>query len=103
MAVSTARPAPALPEGAAEALPAARVKGARKAAVLLAALGPERAANVLSRLHEDEVERVSMEMARLDRVGPETTDFVLGEIAAGSGMGGTAGGVEFAREVIERA
>ncbi len=100
---SARRVAPALPEGASETLPEVQVTGARKAAVLLAALGSERAANVLSHLHEDEVERVSMEMARLDRVGPETTDYVLGEVAASGGAGGASGGIEFAREVIERA
>ncbi len=96
--------APALPEGAAELLPAPHVSGRRKAAVLMAALGAERAANVLQHLHDDEIESVSMEMARMDAVGSETTQVVFSEMAeAGFGDGGAHGGLEFAREVIERA
>ncbi|MHB8240719.1 MAG: flagellar motor switch protein FliG [Solirubrobacteraceae bacterium] len=98
---------PALATAPGEHLPAApvRLAGARKAAVLMAALGSERAANVLQRLGEEEVESLSMEMARLSSVGAETTDSILGELAAlaGSGGSGVEGGVDFAREVIERA
>jgi flagellar motor switch protein FliG len=81
------------------------VAGARKAAVLMAALGSERAANVLQRLGEEDLESLSVEMARLSSVGAETTDSVLGELAslAGGRGGGVEGGVDFAREVIERA
>jgi flagellar motor switch protein FliG len=103
------RPAPssaavAQAEKPAAAVGAVRVAGARKAAVLMAALGSERAANVIQCLREDEVERLSMEMAQLPSVGSETTDQVLGEVVAGAGVDpGAAGGVDFAREVIERA
>jgi flagellar motor switch protein FliG len=84
--------------------PAARVSGARKAAVLMAALGSERAANVIQKLREDEIESLSLEMAKLTSVGAETTDSILGELAMISGNGaGTSGGLDFAREVIERA
>ncbi len=93
-----------LPALVGELAPATRVAGARKAAVLMAALGSERAANVLQRLGEEEVESLSVEMARLSSVGAETTDSVLGELAALAGGGsGVEGGVDFAREVIERA
>lgn len=81
-----------------------RVSGARKAAVLMAALGPDRAAAVLSRMREEEIEGLSMEMARLSTVGPETTESVFSEMAEASSEGaGAAGGVDFAREVIEKA
>jgi flagellar motor switch protein FliG len=81
-----------------------RVSGTRKAAVLMAALGSERAANVLQQLREDEIESVSVEMARLDSVGSETTASVFSEMAAAGGAEpAAAGGVEFARDVIERA
>jgi len=102
--VSTRQVAPALPEGATEEIPALRVSGARKAAVLMAALGSERAANILQHLREEEVENVSMEMARLESVGAETTISVFSEMAAaGNADPGASGGVDFAREVIERA
>ena len=96
----------ALPAAPSDRLPGAPepVTGARKAAVLMAALGPERAANVLQRLREDEIEGLSMEMARLSQVGPETTDSVFHEMAAAGARGaGSEGGIDFAREVIERA
>src|SRR5271165_2612792 len=82
-----------------------QVSGARKAAVLMAALGPERAAGVIQHLREDEVERLSIEMAKLSAVGAETTESILGEVAAaGLELGASAnGGVDFARDVIERA
>jgi flagellar motor switch protein FliG len=98
--------------GGPPALPAPRsgpegpqLSGARKAAVLMAALGSERAANVIQKLGEQEIESLSVEMARLDSVGAETTDSVFNEMAALSATAGNgaSGGLEFAREVIERA
>jgi len=95
----------ALPAAPVGRLPAgsARVSGARKAAVLMAALGSERAANVIQKLHEDEIESLSVEMAKLTSVGAETTDSILVELASSAGAGSAAGGLDFAREVIERA
>jgi flagellar motor switch protein FliG len=96
----TTSSAPALPSGAAGEFP-----GAMKAAILMAALGPEKAAGVIQRLREEEVERLSVEMAQLPAVGAGTTDKILGEVAAQGGLisAGAAGGMDFAREVIERA
>ncbi len=88
----------ALPESTPERLP-----GAQKAAVLMAALGSERAASVMKRLEKEEIESLSHEMARLSSVGAETTDSILGELATGTGEGNVSGGVDYAREVIERA
>jgi flagellar motor switch protein FliG len=98
-------PLRAVPDGGSLAdMPRPAVSGARKAAVLMAALGSERAAAVIQRLREDEVERLSMEMARLPAVGEEATQLVLREvIATGAVLGRGAGGVEFVRDVIERA
>jgi flagellar motor switch protein FliG len=97
----------ALPAAPAEVLPATvdSVRGTRKAAVLMAALGSERAAKVLQRLGEDEIESLSMEMAGLSSVGAETTDSIFHELATSTGAGelAVAGGLDFARGVIERA
>jgi flagellar motor switch protein FliG len=81
------------------------VPGARKAAMLMVALGSERAANVLQRLGEDEIGSLSQEMAKLNWVGAETTESIFNELAAvtDSGARAAVGGVDFAREVIERA
>ena len=81
------------------------VPGARKAAVLMAALGSERAAGVMQCMGEDEVESLSVEMARLSSVGPETTEAILAELAqlAAGRAASVEGGMGFARDVIERA
>ena len=104
---SPADTVPALPAAPTERLPATveSVPGSRKAAVLMAALGSERAAKVLQRLAEDEIERLSMEMASLSSVGAETTDSIFSELAALASTRelGVAGGLDFARGVIERA
>jgi flagellar motor switch protein FliG len=96
---------PALPAPGGELVPAGgeRLAGAQKAAVLMAALGSERAANVLQLLGESEIESLSMEMARLSGVGAETTESIFTELAAAAGAGVTGGGMDYARGVIERA
>jgi len=99
---------PVLSAGAPDRLPAppARLTGARKAAVLMAALGSERAASLIQLLGEEEIESLSREMARLSSVGAETTASIFTELTAGaggSGGGSVSGGLEFAHEVIERA
>ena len=74
---------PALPAAPAAHLPATLedLRGTRKAAVLMAALGAERDANVLQRMSEDEIEALSIEMAGLNSVAPETTESVFTELA----------------------
>jgi len=84
----------------------ARLAGRRKAAVLMAALGPERAAEIIQHLREEEIEGLSLEMAKMGSVEEETTEAILGELAEATraeGIGDVAGGIEFAREVLERA
>ncbi len=90
-----------------ELLPAApaRMPGTRKAAVLMAALGSERAANVMQLMRDEDVESLSLEMAVLSTVGAETTDSIFNELTSVANGGATSvsGGVDYAREVIERA
>lgn len=84
---------------------AGSVKGRHKAAVLLVSLGPERAAAVLGHLRGDEIETLSLAMAQLQYVGPEVADPVLAELVAMVEAYDSllAGGLEYAREVLERA
>jgi flagellar motor switch protein FliG len=79
--------------------------GRTKAAVLLVSLGKERAADVFRHLREEEIESLSLEMAKLQRVEPSTTESVLEEMVATVEAYDSlaAGGVEYAREVLERA
>jgi flagellar motor switch protein FliG len=92
---------PARPGGS--SLPAS-VKGRRKAAVLLVSLGAERAAEVFSRLGEEEIEALSLEMANLQWLEPAISDAVLEEMAATVEAFDSmnAGGVDYARDVLER-
>jgi flagellar motor switch protein FliG len=81
------------------------IKGRKKAAVLLVSLGPDRAAEVFKYLRDDEIETLSLEMAKLQRVDAVTTATVLEELAATVEAYDSllAGGVDYAREVLERA
>ncbi len=100
---------PAASEEAVASLPmrtVARLAGRRKAAVLMAALGSERAADVMQHLREEEIESLSLEMAKLGAIEEQTTEAILDELATAAGpdgMGDVAGGIDFARDVLERA
>jgi flagellar motor switch protein FliG len=73
--------------------------------VLLVSLGPERAAEVFRHLRDEEIESLSLEMARLQQVDADTTHSVMEEVAATATAQASlaAGGVDYAREVLERA
>ncbi|HEY4132894.1 MAG TPA: flagellar motor switch protein FliG [Gemmatimonadaceae bacterium] len=82
-----------------------QLSGAQKAAILCMVLGSESAAMITQKLSSDEVEQISFEIARMDRVSSEATDAVLAEwievmMAADSIA---SGGLDFAREVLEKA
>ena len=76
--------------------------GLRKAALLLAQLGPDEAGQVLAHLRPREVERLTGELVRLGQVDHQTVDAVLTEFAdlvrAGRAYG--RGGADFAREIL---
>src|ERR1700733_10994663 len=79
------------------------LKGRKKAAVLLVSLGPDKAAQVFKHLRDEEIETLSLEMAKLQRVDPLTTGTVLEEFAATVEAFDSlmSGGVDYAREVRE--
>jgi flagellar motor switch protein FliG len=60
---------------------------------------------VFRHLRDEEIEALSLEMAKLQRIDPFTTESVLEEFAATVQAYDslTAGGVDYAREVLERA
>src|ERR1700743_2083371 len=86
----------------AEPLP---LRGGRKAAVLLVALGPTKAAEVFGHLSEAEIEELSLEMAKAGDIPREQIEEVLEEVSENSlALSSIAGGgVDYAREVLERA
>jgi flagellar motor switch protein FliG len=80
------------------------LSGRRKAAVMLIALGPEKAANILAHMDDGEVEQLSAEMARLRTVAPETTQAVFDELVqrVTASERSALGGHEFTLDVLER-
>lgn len=81
------------------------LSGRQKAAVLCLVLGSETAAEVTQRLTPDEVEALSFEIARLERVGHETVETIveeyLAEFMAAESL--ASGGIDAAREILEKA
>jgi flagellar motor switch protein FliG len=78
--------------------------GTRKAAILLIQLGRERAATVLNRLSESEVEAISSEIARLEAIGASESEEVLREfrdmMTARTHI--AQGGLAFAQQLLEQ-
>jgi flagellar motor switch protein FliG len=84
--------------------PRIKLPGREKAAVLLVSLGPDRAAEVFKHLKEDEIEALSLEMAKTRQVPADKSESVwqelVEEIMAETYV--AEGGVEYARAVLER-
>jgi len=82
-----------------------RLTGKRKAAIFLVTLGSEVASQIFKYLKEDEVEQLTFEIARIDKVDPDERDKVLMEfqelMMAHDFI--TTGGVEYAKELLEKA
>ena len=94
-AIEGAKPAPS---------PTAKMNGRQKAAILLVSLGPDRASQLFGHLRDDEIEALTLEMAKLRNVDVDTTEAVLGEameMTAAMNFIGT-GGFEYARDVLEK-
>ncbi|MCC7195140.1 MAG: flagellar motor switch protein FliG [Gemmatimonadaceae bacterium] len=86
-------------------MPVEQFTGRQKAAILCLALGAENAAQITQKLSNDEAEIISYEIARLERLDPATAELVLVEwvesILASTAL--SSGGVDYAREILEKA
>lgn len=84
---------------------AAELNGKQKAAVLLITLGPDVAAQVFKHLKEDEIEKLTLEIANQRKVTQESKDRVLLEFhqMALAKEYISSGGIDYAREIIEKA
>jgi len=82
-----------------------QLNGRQKVAILCMALGAEHAAKITQKLSNDEVELISFEIARMERVDPELPEGVLVEWVewAIASEALSTGGVEYAREILEKA
>jgi len=80
----------------------ADLSGARKAAILLMSLGTDRAADMLRRMSEAEVEAILREIADIEHVGVELVDDVVADFAQTASMKGsiTSGGAQVARQLL---
>lgn len=75
--------------------------GTQKAAMLLLQLGKERAAKVMAELEYSEIEELSGEIMRLERVDQAQADEVLEEFYAASVVGpGVGGGILMAQHLL---
>jgi flagellar motor switch protein FliG len=79
--------------------------GRQKAALLCLTVGTDAAAKLTQRLATDEVDLLSYEIARMEGVSGDVINRVLEEwVESAVGIGSLAnGGVEYAREVLEKA
>jgi len=76
--------------------------GSQKAAMLLLQLGKARAAKVMARLDVTEIEELTAEIMRLERVDQGQADEVLEEFYAASVIGpGVGGGMGLAQHLLE--
>ncbi|MFW5857888.1 MAG: flagellar motor switch protein FliG [Planctomycetota bacterium] len=78
--------------------------GVRKAAILLVSLETDTASKILSNLQTEDIERISMEIARLEDVTPELRDAVVREYYQ-THMARKyleQGGLEYARALLEK-
>jgi flagellar motor switch protein FliG len=88
----------------APAEPAKALRGIEKAAVLLVAIGEERAGEIFRYLGDSEVEALSLQIAKSRKVGSEVAKDVIGEavetVLAEDYI--AEGGVDYARNILER-
>lgn len=82
----------------------ATLTGTQKAAMLLLQLGRERAARVMSQLDTAEIEELTAEIMRLERVDQTVADEVVEEFYAASMIGpAVGGGIGYATQLLEGA
>ncbi|NIZ19379.1 flagellar motor switch protein FliG [Entomospira culicis] len=78
--------------------------GRQKAAIFLVTLGAELSSEIFKHLKEDEIEKLTFEIARLDKIETETRMIILEEfqelMLAQDFI--TSGGIDYARELLEK-
>ncbi|NLN14797.1 MAG: flagellar motor switch protein FliG [Tissierellia bacterium] len=84
---------------------AKKMEGVKKAAILLIALGPDIASQVLKLLPENIIQQVTYEIANTEFVSPEERDYVLEEFVhmATARQYVLDGGIEYAKNLLHKA
>jgi len=82
-----------------------RISGKRKAALLMLALGKDPSVQIFKHLKEDEVEELTMEIAKIAKVSPKEQEAIIEEFFHVSKAQSyiSRGGVKYAQEVLEGA
>jgi flagellar motor switch protein FliG len=84
---------------------ATELTGKQKAAILLIALGPDISSQVLKHLREDEIEKLTLEIANQRKISQEIKDNIIAEFhqmcLAKEFI--SSGGIDYAREILEKA
>ncbi len=82
---------------------AKRMSGIRKMAILFLALGPQQSSKILKHFNEEEIERISMEIANTTRVEKEELDEVFNEflVLNEAQRYMVDGGVDYAKDILE--
>lgn len=77
----------------------------RKAAVLLTSLPQDQAAELLGKLSPKQVEAVTIEIAKLERISSDEQSGIIREFAEinPNSLGGRPGGIEVAKSLVEKA
>ncbi len=85
--------------------PVVELSGKQKAAILLIMLGPEISSNVMKSLKDEEIEKLTLEIANQRKVSQESKDQVISDFyelcMAREYI--SSGGLDYAREVLEKA
>jgi flagellar motor switch protein FliG len=84
--------------------PSVEISGPEKAAILVITLGLELSASIFKFLRQDEVERIVLEIAKISTVSLEKRDSVISEAyqRAIALKYINEGGIEYAKEILER-
>ena len=79
--------------------------GLQKAAILLIALGPEKAATIFKHLKEEEIEELTLEIANTRSVSPQTKEDIMMEFyqICLAQQYIAEGGIGYAKELLEKA
>ena len=79
--------------------------GKQKAAILLISLGPDASAQIFKHLREEEIEKLTLEIANQRKIPQELKEKIIGEFhemcLAKEYL--AAGGLDYAREILEKA
>ena len=81
------------------------LSGTEKAATLLISLGPEKSAKIFKHLKEEEIEQLTLEIANINSVSPQTKEDVMNEFSeiCLAQQYIAEGGIGYAKDLLEKA